>query len=513
MKKEQLVLAIDFGTQSIRAAIVNQKGDILALVKDKYDEPYFSTHPGWAEQQPEYYWQKMVQATKQLAKDYPELLKRALAFTITTFRDSPVFLDENFAPTRPMVLWLDQRQAAIHKKLPLFRRIIFGIVGMTETIKLNMKRTPGIWVQENEPEVWAKTRYYMNFSTYITYRLLGKYIDSVPNQTGHFPIRFRSGKWYGDNAMKNIFQIPVDKLCEIVPPGSLMGEISAAVSKETGLPEGLKMYAAGTDKGSESIGTGCYSNDYAAISYGTASVITVANKRYVEPETFLPAYATPIPDLFHSEVQIYRGYWTVNWFIEEIATNESLEAKIELLATEEVLNKKMLEISPGANGLVLQPYWGPTLKRPEARGAIIGFSDFHTRIHIYRALIEGIAFALYEGLQSIEERQRKRVKEIRVSGGGSQSDAICQITADIFGIPVKRTQTYETAVIGTAMATMLYLNVYNSLEEATKNMVHIEKTFVPNQDNHTKYAYLFKSVYRELYPRLSTVYKRLKKFQ
>lgn len=242
-------------------------------------------------------------------------------------------------------------------------------------------------------------------------------------------------------------------------------------------------------------------------------MINVASKKYVEPETFLPAYSAPVPNLFQSEVQIYRGYWTVNWFIEEIATNESLEAKIELLATEEVLNKKMLEIPPGAHGLVLQPYWGPSLKRPEARGAIIGFSDFHTRIHIYRALIEGIAFALFEGLLSIEKRMRNRVEEIRVSGGGSQSDAICQITADIFGLTVKRTQTYETAVIGTAMATMLYLNVYSSLEEATEHMVHVEKTFIPNDKNHKKYGYLYKAVYCELYPRLSTVYKRLKKFR
>lgn len=513
MKKEQLVLAIDFGTQSIRVAIVNEKGDILALIKEKYEESYFSVEPGFAEQHPEYYWKMLVKSTNAIAKKHPDLLARVLAFTITTFRDSPVFLDENFEPTRPMVLWLDQRQASLDKKLPFFRRLIFGLVGMNETIVLNMKRTPAIWVQENEPEIWEKTRYYMNISTYITYRLLGKYIDSVANQTGHYPIRFRSGKWYGDNALKNIFRIPNTKLCKIVPQGTVLGEIGAEVSKETGLPIGLKMYAAGTDKGSESIGTGCYSNKYAAISYGTASMINVASKKYVEPETFLPAYSAPVPNLFQSEVQIYRGYWTVNWFIEEIATNESLEAKIELLATEEVLNKKMLEIPPGAHGLVLQPYWGPSLKRPEARGAIIGFSDFHTRIHIYRALIEGIAFALFEGLLSIEKRMRNRVEEIRVSGGGSQSDAICQITADIFGLTVKRTQTYETAVIGTAMATMLYLNVYSSLEEATEHMVHVEKTFIPNDKNHKKYGYLYKAVYCELYPRLSTVYKRLKKFR
>ena len=187
------------------------------------------------------------------------------------------------------------------------------------------------------------------------------------------------------------------------------------------------------------------------------------------------------------EVQIYRGYWMVGWFIKQFGAHETLEAHIETMATEEVLNQKMLEIPPGSQGLVLQPYWGPGLKRPEARGAIVGFSDFHTRIHIYRAIIEGIAFGLKEGLIGIQKRQRKKVKEIRVSGGGSQSDAICQITADIFGVPVRRTQTYETATIGTALVTFYYLDVFKSLEEATEAMVHIEKTFNPSLENVKKY--------------------------
>lgn len=513
MKNKNTVLAIDFGTQSIRVAIVNEKGDILALIKNKYDQAYFSSKPGFAEQNPEYYWQKLVDSTKQLAAKHASLLNEVRAFSVTTFRDSAVFLDENFVPTRPMVLWLDQRQANLDEKLPFFRRIIFSLVGMKETINLNMKRTPAIWVQENEPEIWAKTKHYMNISTYITYRLLGKYVDSAANQTGHFPIHFRRGKWYSDNALKNIFRIPNAKLCEIVEQGTMLGTISKEVSKETMLPEGLQMFAGGTDKGNEAIGTGCINNNFASISYGTASSVSVASRRYASPERFLPAYSAPLPKLFQLEVQVYRGYWTVSWFIEEIAANETVEANIERLATEEVLNKKMLAVSPGAEGLVLQPYWGPGLKRPEARGSIIGFSDFHTRIHIYRALIEGIAFALFEGLASIEKQLRHKVKEIRVSGGGSQSDAICQITADIFGITVRRTQTYETAVIGTAVATMKFLNVYESLEEAVANMVHIEKSFEPNVENNKKYAYLYKGVYRELYPRLATVYKRLKKFR
>jgi len=511
-KKEKLVLAVDFGTQSLRVSIVNQFGEIKAIIKNKYNEAYFSSEPSFAEQNPNYYWYELCNATYKLKEKHDDLLQKVLAMSVTTFRDSPVFLDKNYEPTRPMVLWLDQRQAALHKKPPFLRRLIFAIVGMSETVTLNMKRTPAIWVQENEKDVWEKTAYYVNFSTYINYKLIGELIDSVANQTGHFPIHFKKGKWYGDNALKNIYRVPRTKLAKIVKQGTVMGVISEAASKATGLPQGLKIIAAGTDKGSEAFGTGAYRKDIASISYGTASSISVPNKKYIEPELFLPAYSAPIDGLYQMEVQIYRGYWMIGWFIKQFGTHETLEAKIETMATEEVLNYKMLEIPPGSQGLVLQPYWDPGLKRPEARGAIVGFSDYHTRIHVYRAIIEGIAFGLKEGLLAIEKRQHKKVKEIRVSGGGSQSDAICQITADIFGVPVSRTQTYETATIGTALVTFYYLGVFDSLETATKAMVHIEKTFIPNPKNVKQYNKLFKDVYAKLYPKLKGIYKKLKYF-
>lgn len=512
MEKEKVVLTIDFGTQSVRALIINNKGETLAMEKVGYDQPYFSVKPGYAEQEPDYYWEKMILCTTNLKKKHPELLAKVCAVGVTTFRDSAILLDIDLKPIRPMILWLDQRQAALKKDVGFLKKIIFSVVGMTETIILNRKRTPAIWIQENEPENWAKTKYYINFSTYMMYKLTGNLVDSVANQTGHFPVNFKKRRWHKPNALKNIFDVPNSMLCEVKLPGEVLGVISKEISEITGIPEGLKIYASGTDKGSETIGTGCINNDMASISYGTASSIEVSNKRYVEPETFLPAYPAPIPGLYQMEVQVYRGYWMVSWFIKEFANNESLEASILKMATEEILNKKMLEIPPGSEGLVLQPYWGPGLSRPLARGAIVGFSDFHTRQHIYRAIIEGIAFALLEGLRSIEKKQHKKIKKIRVSGGGSQSDAVCQITADIFGLPVERIQTYETASLGTAIATFLSIGEFATKEEAIYAMVRPAKRFVPNLENHAKYLYLYKKVYLKIYPRLKHVYKNIKKF-
>ncbi|HKM02451.1 MAG TPA: FGGY-family carbohydrate kinase, partial [Bacilli bacterium] len=220
----------------------------------------------------------------------------------------------------------------------------------------------------------------------------------------------------------------------------------------------------------------------------------------------------PINNLYQMEAQVYRGYWMVSWFIKEFANNETLESNIIEMATEEILNNKMLEISPGSEGLVLQPYWGPTLKRPFAKGSIVGFSDYHTRHHLYRAIIEGIAFALLEGLKSIEKQQGKKIKKIRVSGGGSQSDAICQITADIFGVPVQRIQTHETASLGTAVSVFYSSGVFATIDDAIAAMVHPTQAFIPNMVNNQKYNYLFKNVYSKIYPNLKNIYKSIKKF-
>ncbi|MBO4286430.1 MAG: carbohydrate kinase, partial [Bacilli bacterium] len=179
---------------------------------------------------------------------------------------------------------------------------------------------------------------------------------------------------------------------------------------------------------------------------------------------------------------------------------------------EELLDAELRKVPPGCEGLIVQPYWGPGLSRPFAKGAIIGFSDVHTRIHIYRAIIEGIAYSLREGLESIEHSQHEKVDHVMVSGGGSQSDDICQITADVFGLPVSRVQTFETTTLGAALSVFVAAKEFANVEEATHAMVHKTKTFYPNELAHKNYDTLYKKVYVKMYPQLKDVYRDLNKF-
>ena len=514
MKQENpLVLTFDFGTQSVRVALTNKQGEIEGIVKKKYEPPYFSAQGGYAEQNPDFYFDNLVDCLKKLCVEHKEKLPRIIGATIACFRDSSVQLDENLKPVRPTILWLDQRMAKAEEKIPTLYSILFKVVGMGDTIKLNRSRTAAHWIKENEPEVWKKTHKYVNISTYLIYKITGELADSSASLTGHYPINFKSRKWYGPNALKGvIFGIPQSMLFPLKQPGETIAVISDELADLVGLPKGIKLYASGSDKACETIGLGALSRDIGAISYGTASTIEVSNKKYHEPEPFLPAYPAAVPDWYNMEVQVYRGYWMISWFSKQFA-HDLLDQSVSLdTAVEELMNQNLGTVPPGCDGLVLQPYWGPGLRRPLAKGAIIGFSDVHTREHVYRAIIEGIAYALKEGLASIEKSQHHKIKELRISGGGSQNNEICQITADIFGLPVSRVQSYETTTLGAAMTVFVAAGEYKSIEEATEAMVHKSQTFMPNKENSEIYESLYKKVYLKMFPRLGKVYRQLNKF-
>lgn len=513
MKNNPCVLTLDFGTQSLRTAIIDKNGDIKAIIKAKYEPAYFSKEKGFAEQDPNYYWELAKNCLKKLAVEGKEYLDSIIGSTLTTFRDSSVQLDENLEPVRPCILWLDQRMAKAKEPLPLFHRFAFKLVGMTNTIELNRKRTIAHWLKENEPESWKKTYKYVNISTYLIYKLTGQLVDSAASMTGHYPIYFKKGKWYKEGALKGrIFGIPNRMLPTLRQPGEQLGIIRDDVANECGLPKGIKVIATGSDKACETVGLGALSKDIGAISYGTASTIEVSNRKYHEPEKFLPAYPAAVPNWYNMDVQIYRGYWMLTWFSREFASELVNEAKIQEMAVEELLNSKLGTIPPGSDGLVLQPYWGPGLSRPLAKGAVIGFSDVHTMEHLYRAIIEGIAYALREGLEGIEKSQRHKVKQLMISGGGSQSDVICQITSDVFGLPVSRVQTFETTSLGAAIAVFTALGEFSSIEEAMEKMSRITSTFQPDEVAHKKYNYLYNKVYVKMFPQLKNIYKDIKKY-
>jgi sugar (pentulose or hexulose) kinase len=179
---------------------------------------------------------------------------------------------------------------------------------------------------------------------------------------------------------------------------------------------------------------------------------------------------------------------------------------------ESMFDELVKPIPPGSQGLVLQPYWSPGLKfpGPEAKGAVIGFGDVHTRAHLYRAILEGLGYALLEGAKRTENRSHIPIKEIRVAGGGSQSQAAMQITADIFGIPVSRLNIYEASGLGAAIDAAVGLRLHPDFRSAVLAMSRLGETFEPDPRAHQVYKDLFEQVYCKMYKRLRPLYFRIR---
>jgi len=488
--------------------IFDNGGELLAKVKLAYP-PHISLRRGWAEQRAEVYFDTVAAACRELPA---ELIKKIRAVSATTFRDTMANLGADGKPLRPVIIWLDERRAECKKPLPFLTRTVMKLIGMHEAVEVQRRVTKSNWIKENEPEIWQKTYKYVMISGYINYRLTGVLADSSASQIGHIPIDNKNNKWQTKSALLYpMFDIPAEKMLPLVPPGKQLGSITAEASALTGVPEGVPVIACGSDKGCETLGTGCIDSRSASLSFGTSATIQFCTQKYVEPLRFMPCYPALIPGKFNPEIQIYRGFWMLNWFVNEFAAKEKAEAEALGIPPEELLNRKMTELPPGSEGLLLQPYWAPSLKTPEGKGAVIGFSDAHTRIHLYRATLEGIGYALIEGMKTMEKRAHTRIETLTVSGGGAQSDIICQLAADMFGLPVYRVQTYETSGLGAAMTAFAGVGIYEDTYAAAEAMVHRREPFLPNLAVHAVYKKIYEEVYLKLYPRVQPLYSTIRK--
>ncbi len=510
---EELILAIDCGTQSVRALLFDKTGALLAKEKAAF-APYVSAQPGWAEQNPEVYWDSACDACRRLKQSAGEYWTAIKAVVVTTQRDTCICMDNNGKVLRDAIVWLDQREAKCETPLKPQFRAMFALVGMTRTIDVARKKSKSHWLSENQPELWAKTDKFLLVSGFFAYRMTGNFVDSVANQIGHIPFDYKHKCWPGPHHYNwDVFGVRREQLPELVRPGESMGGLTATAAQQMGLPEGLPVLAGASDKGCETLGMGCLSPESVNLSFGTSATVQTTTKKYLEPIPFMPSYMAAVPERFNPEIQIYRGYWMISWFKQEFAAKETVQAEKMGVAPEELLNQRLADVPPGSDGLMLQPYWTAGLRSPEARGAMVGFSDAHTRIHIYRAIIEGINFTLIDGMKSIERVTGETTKRILVSGGGSQSDMICQITADMFGLPVYKGQTYEASGLGAAIIGYVSTGAFASYEEAVEAMVHCDTVYHPDPDNARKYAGLFTQVYQRIYKSLQPVYKRMEKQQ
>ena len=509
---KNLILAIDNGTQSIKAMLFDGAGTLLAKQQVVFD-PYFSKRPGWAEQDPAVFWNALCRACNGLWRTSGVDRGNIAGVALTTQRGTVVNVDGKGNALRPAILWLDQRKTRHLPFIGGWWGLLFKLGGLSGTIAYLQAEAEANWIRTYEPDVWRRTHKYLLLSGYLSYRLTGDFVDSTACQVGYLPFDYRHGEWAPSWSWKwRCLPIERERLPRLVPPGAVLGGISGRAARETGIPQGLPLIAAAADKACEVIGSGGIENTIGCISYGTTATINVTHRRYVEPIALLPAYPAAIPGLYSVEVQVYRGFWMVNWFKEQFGHLEVQEAAKTGLVPEMLFENLLEKIPASSMGLILQPYWTPGLKSPgpEAKGAVIGFGDIHTRAHLYRSIIEGLAFAMREGMERIERRSNIPVRSLRVSGGGSQSRQVLQLTADIFGLPTATPTLYETSGLGAAIDAAVGLGFYNDFATAVQEMTRVKDVYEPDPRKHRLYDDLYRKVYQKMYKRLKPLYKKIR---
>ena len=506
------VLAIDNGTQSVRALVFDAEGQLVAKARVPI-EPYFSEAPGLAEQHVSVYWDAVCEACQAIWLMPGVAKERVAGVAVTTQRSTVINLDDKGEPLRPAMVWLDQRRTRDIEPVGGLWGLAFKLAGASETVDHFMAETEANWIATHQPDVWRKTKKFLFLSGYLAHRLCGSYVDSVASQVGYVPFDYKRHRWASERDWKwRAMPIRREMLPDLVPPGQRMGQITAAASEATGIPAGLPLIAAAADKACEVIGSGALSPDIGCLSYGTTATINTTQHRYVEGIPLLPPYPAVVPGAYSLEFQIYRGYWMVSWFKQEFGLREQGQAAERGIEPEVLFDELVSSVPPGSQGLILQPYWSPGVKvpGPEAKGAIIGFGDVHTRAHIYRAILEGLAYALRDGAERFQRRTKQPLTSLRVAGGGSQSDVAMQVTADVFGLPASKPHVYEASGLGAAIAAAVGVGLHRDFDTAVGAMTHIGRTFEPDPSTHAMYDQLYGEVYRCLYGRLRPLYERIR---
>jgi len=305
------------------------------------------------------------------------------------------------------------------------------------------------------------------------------------------------------------YNTPKEQLMELVKPGEILGRVTAKAAGETGLPEGLPVVATAHDKAVEALGTGTLNSGTVLISLGTyIGAMTQGCENRKDAQDFW-VFQDSIPHNYLYECMgVRRGMWTISWACDEFggAVREAAENKD--LPIEVLFEKEAERVPAGCDGLLTIHDFAPPPSEIYRKGVMIGFDGRHTRAHIYRSILEGIAFTMKTHVDKMMDELGTPLEQLVLSGGGSKSDLFTQIFADVFGVPTVRTQVNDAAAVGCAINAGMAVGAFGTYAEATQKMVKTGEITRPIEANLALYASLHE-VYKQAQPHFDAVLKKL----
>ncbi len=491
--EQKYILGIDFGTQSTKVVVFDFEGKAITSAKE--DIPLRRARPDWAEQNAEDWWHSLCSVLKSVTGqvDPEQIAGLALAYQRETF----VPVDSNFKPLRPAILWMDQRATVEAKEV---RKIISDNQFYSSTGKF-LNLIPSImkikWIKNNEPDIFKKIARVLTVGAYINCKLTGRIIDSAAgaDTTGLYDIK--AGKW--SDELVSISGLNSNQLFDVQPAGFKAGYVTKEASQLTGLYEGIPVFLAGGDGQVFAVGIGVIKESEMAISIGTSGTCDIHGTK-IDSKSGSRTLVSCIEGLYIHESVIMSAANTVSWFIRNI-DNTDLEKRNE--SAEEKLDRAITAIPPCSDGLVTIPYFRGCMtpyNDPNTRGATLGWSDIHTKLHFYRSILEGIAFEIKLIIDTYEKNNDVKISLINIGGGGAASSEWSQIIADIVGKKVNIPGTTENTALGAAIMAAYGLKIYENIDSAVRKMCRIRNSFVPDDARSSLYNKFFNEIYKEIYP-------------
>jgi xylulokinase len=493
------VIGVDCSTTASKAVVWNRSGAAVALAKATFE--LVQQRPGWGEQNAEDWWTSTTAAVRRVVQTVDA--SRIGALCVTHQRETFVCLDPAGQSLRPAMLWMDSRAVAQVEKH-----------GTAEVHRITGKPpnpTPAwyklLWLAEHEPETLRRTGKVVDVQAFLVHRFTGQWATSWASADPLGLVDMSSFDYstplLADAGLRR------DQLCELHAPGEVLGTITDDVARALGLPRGLPLVAGVGDGQSAQLGTGSIQPGRAYLNLGTGVVSGTFSDTYSYGREYR-TLAAAVPGAYTLETFIGGGTHNLNWFVEKFSGVDTRALGLEL-SPEQVLETAAAQLPPGAEGLLVLPYWAGALTPywdHHARGVLLGLTGVHGKSHVYRALLESIAFEQRLLTSGAEQVLAEPIEELVALGGGSRSAVWCQILADVLQRAVHVVREPESTCLGAGMLAATAIGLHASLHDAAAAMSGTAAVFTPNPQRIEVYDRLY-SVYRDVYPALQGLFPRL----
>ena len=496
-----LLLGLDIGTSSAKAVLFDAvKARTVAVASREY--PVLKPAPDRAEQDPDTWWQAVVSATRQVLAESGR--QDVAAIGLSGQMHGTVLLDAAGMPVHNAIIWADQRSAVECAELvaPLGVEAyaqLAGTLPATGFMGATLR-----WLVKHDPALLARTHQVVFPKDYVRLRLTGQVATEVSDAASSGVFDVTRQEWAGP--ILAAADLPARVFPAVLASTDVAGGLRPAAARELGLPEGIPVVAGCADQPAQAIGNGLIAPGMASVTTGSGGQVFVPVRATVAglaTDPRLHVFVHAVPGLHYVEGAILSAGLSLRW----LRTLTGLAADPEAYPR---LSAEAAVVPPGADGLIFLPYLSgertPHMD-PLARGAFVGLSHYHTRGHLARAVMEGVAFALRQALE-ISLSLGGTAATIIAAGGGAESPVWRQIQADILGRPLRQTLLAEQAGVGAALLAGVGAGVYASFEQACEQVVRLGPVTQPDAARQVFYQGLFDQ-YSGLYPRLRDDFHQL----